>query len=471
MSDWKNFADDPRIRQTLAAILVDVFQTASDEGRLPCPEAIRSTLFFLFCKDSRDTVLRVNHPELFRACLRFLCTRRTAEELDNLAASPYPVFGSCPCAREGVFEKNKLLCLVHQHFNGHTHSALVTILQALAACLDKVLKTIQLETPLRRLLKARRNAAMHGHKLPWPAGEDDVVPFGARESIDSLCAWTTFLPAPALLSIVNRVYILGTNTSMPSLFVQAIIPRVLMPVVKQSLHQAASHPSTSRGYLDAINSLYYPAQVCRNLVIWDNEQLLDAIGPLRATYKSVAELCNNVQMAVNVAFSSRVKDELEHDIHFYFGGAAHRLCRVLGMPGGLDLAELYQQKIVDPLYSLAGYSQFLARDVLCARAGCHGTPLALGMRLSACGGCGHVYYCSRACQKKAWKDLRGPHRTVCGAIKTITEQLLSAQDSTGSRRLWDSDNRMGFHDQCVKAGVDPSAAKKVANYLRSVYCR
>lgn len=81
-----------------------------------------------------------------------------------------------------------------------------------------------------------------------------------------------------------------------------------------------------------------------------------------------------------------------------------------------------------------------------------------------------TYYCSQACQKVAWKDTLAAHRTICDSIKTIAEQLKTAQGGDGSRP-YDVKSIKDFDDRCVKGGVDPSAANQVTDYLRKIYGR
>lgn len=469
---WKNIANNPRACQTFTAIFLDVMQTACDEGRLPCPEATRTLVLLLFKDKYQAKAMRLNHPELLRICSRFMCTPRTKEELAALARTQPAGYNRCPCSRQDAFVKNRLMAWIHRHEYDEISSPLVIILESLANLLGNVIENLHLETTHKKCFNIVCNAAMYGRKRPWPAGRLDVLPFGAQVSIQSLCCWTPLFPArllPRLLRMVYWQYMSGTDGTIPSLLGQMIIPRILMPAVSSVLRRATSHESLSRDYLDTVNSLYDSAQILKLLESWDNDELLTAIGPLRTDYETLTKLCTSTKKVVDVAISTcGVSATIHDDIQIYFERAAGRLRAVLGISEGYVLPHPYPGTISTPLF---GYLHYLTRNIRCARAGCLETPLSLGRRLRVCGGCGHVFYCSRACQKLAWKDPLAQHRTMCNAIKTIMEQLYTAQPDDAVSQGYDPSNRTHFHNLCVRAGVDASDAKRVADYLRTVYGR
>jgi hypothetical protein len=49
----------------------------------------------------------------------------------------------------------------------------------------------------------------------------------------------------------------------------------------------------------------------------------------------------------------------------------------------------------------------------CYGPACLASPFALGARFKACGGCRVAQYCSRSCQKRAWRHATAPHRSIC----------------------------------------------------------
>jgi hypothetical protein len=49
----------------------------------------------------------------------------------------------------------------------------------------------------------------------------------------------------------------------------------------------------------------------------------------------------------------------------------------------------------------------------CYGPACLAMPFALGALFKVCGGCRVAQYCSRSCQKRAWRHTTAPHRSIC----------------------------------------------------------
>ena len=95
--------------------------------------------------------------------------------------------------------------------------------------------------------------------------------------------------------------------------------------------------------------------------------------------------------------------------------------------------------------------------------GCKITSVLNGGPLRACGGCKHVFYCSRTCQREAWKRQDLPHKTVCESMcifmQRVDEQLASMPQTQSA-----------FEEVCVSlAQRDESLARLVFDYVRVLY--
>ncbi|EIN10210.1 hypothetical protein PUNSTDRAFT_119268 [Punctularia strigosozonata HHB-11173 SS5] len=71
----------------------------------------------------------------------------------------------------------------------------------------------------------------------------------------------------------------------------------------------------------------------------------------------------------------------------------------------------------------------------CFGPACSETEATAGRKLHVCGGCGHMTYCSKECQRRAWKDQRAPHKPICKLIQDL--------EASGVRApVWKGDNIM-----------------------------
>jgi hypothetical protein len=76
-------------------------------------------------------------------------------------------------------------------------------------------------------------------------------------------------------------------------------------------------------------------------------------------------------------------------------------------------------------YNLFGRSlTYLAYDQKCRRVGCRRTAADTGRKLPFCVGCRRFQYCSRDCQKKAWRDSKVPHRDLCSSVAILCTTFL-----------------------------------------------
>ncbi|EIN10203.1 hypothetical protein PUNSTDRAFT_125169 [Punctularia strigosozonata HHB-11173 SS5] len=55
----------------------------------------------------------------------------------------------------------------------------------------------------------------------------------------------------------------------------------------------------------------------------------------------------------------------------------------------------------------------------CFGPGCPETEALLERKLQVCGGCNHMKYCSKECQRQAWKDQIVPHKPICKLIQGL----------------------------------------------------
>ncbi|KAK0452772.1 uncharacterized protein EV420DRAFT_1558415 [Desarmillaria tabescens] len=59
----------------------------------------------------------------------------------------------------------------------------------------------------------------------------------------------------------------------------------------------------------------------------------------------------------------------------------------------------------------------------CYSPGCLETFTSMGRKFQFCSGCVRVPYCSRQCQRQAWKTGQAPHRIICQMVKSFSDWI------------------------------------------------
>lgn len=107
--------------------------------------------------------------------------------------------------------------------------------------------------------------------------------------------------------------------------------------------------------------------------------------------------------------------------------------------------------------ALSRYAPNLYRAEICGNRACMEIFSTDHCALRACAGCKHMFYCSRSCQKTAWKDGAAAHRDVCGTLRGVMTRI--------GREEMEPDV---FAQRCE---VDDETLMKVVDNLVVVYSR
>ncbi|EPS94170.1 hypothetical protein FOMPIDRAFT_1055309 [Fomitopsis schrenkii] len=98
----------------------------------------------------------------------------------------------------------------------------------------------------------------------------------------------------------------------------------------------------------------------------------------------------------------------------------------------------------DPLIGAwACFADFVEVQYCCA-PDCSETCATLQQPFRRCGGCGVPRYCSRECQRRAWKHAASPHRQFCASLRVLMEKT----GMTRRGRAMTQDDCMTFLDNC-----------------------
>ncbi|EIN10204.1 hypothetical protein PUNSTDRAFT_142287 [Punctularia strigosozonata HHB-11173 SS5] len=75
----------------------------------------------------------------------------------------------------------------------------------------------------------------------------------------------------------------------------------------------------------------------------------------------------------------------------------------------------------------------------CFGPACTATEATAARKFHVCGGCNHMKYCSKECQRRAWKDQRAPHKPMCKLIQELQARGIASP-------VWAADNIMPASD-------------------------
>lgn len=168
--------------------------------------------------------------------------------------------------------------------------------------------------------------------------------------------------------------------------------------------------------------------------------------------------------------SRAISQKTISDVQEAFLMAAARFRALLGLPSDetryssrvLYTAGLWRDT-ADGVRSLASFSHNLFRGYVCGNRACSRTYFS-GGPLKACGGCRAVFFCSKKCQRAAWRDPDAAHRGVC-AVMTDVMMRVEWEGAGDPHRGGD------FGTAWLKAGVGEQEAGQVSDYLAKIYTR
>lgn len=422
-----------RARQIVAALFVDTVDHAISHNRLPCATLVYTALNVLVRKTSDDvmahdirTVMR-HHPDVLRACTRFLMAPRSSSDIAQLATAGRLESQGCACR----FDAGTIYDELHhpERLNmTPRHRGLDNVLLPITSTLQMASARVNRLGVLRAISRANRNV-LPGRRRPWPANMDDMVPLGLQQSISNLCAWAEVFLHVALRETVYTVYVNLAHYTSPSILLTDIIPRVFIPITDSIVAQWNSKSHTPHGALDTLHLL---KEARNDTIVAGGLGIVQARHILRrCTFdgQALVDLCLRVysmvcDIRVLLGGPSR---EVCDEVGLAFLTIACRFHQVLGLPRDPQRYPAAFLRTLDQwqattqagqIYELSVFHAYLYRPHICGYRMCART-----RQLFRCSGCGHMFYCSRACQKAAWRSDLAPHRMACGILRRVLEPV------------------------------------------------
>jgi hypothetical protein len=292
-------------------------------------------------------------------------------------------------------------------------------------------------------------------RIYWPTSLDALLPHGAEATTRSLISLYT-IAGPSDYSglhlSLRTLLALAHTLVLPVIITSKTFVKygVMSSVIATARELEKVIPNINAAVVGYWDSVVWLAQLSQDIVedIGDRAQrkAYHHLLPqnLFYAYMRVIVLCNafrtrvtnNARLAPKVMHTIRIA-QVNQTVADYMRLGAHLFDDFAGSPTGITLSMLgshvsapfgqivntapeYRDQHVVLWSRLRSALHVLIIRQRCGAPGCSYTPR--DGPLWRCSGCEPVHYCSRACQKRAWK--RGvAHRNVCSKIVEVTRGL------------------------------------------------
>lgn len=418
-----------------ADFAVDTIVTSLADPHNPrhCAQLLCGCMISLFNSMSgrhNQAILRVNRPEVYDACIRFITVPRSNEEENRLEDE----MNVCKCdVSDGRF---KLLHDISAKVNARTYRDLGL---AFARQVGNVLESTRLERKFHKVEKNQQRAAREGTVLPWPRSPQDLLPYGVGDSIATLAAWIELAePNSTYLGLLGNIIDLFKKEVVPTILASSTLPGRIVSIAQSSLQlltQVYPHE------IDLAVGRMMQVAVCYEM-LWlyfdqDESRALYAKAVERLGYSSPDQnpmhTCHLAIFLLSalvyfVPPGSQMADDIERMIDVFVDmGVKWHYCMNLPYdvekygPTIVDVARRRRELDKNPI--MMAYENFVELSLgdRCWSPGCRQTFAGAGRAFAACSGCRRITYCSKECLARAWRHEDAPHRAVCKQIKYIVD--------------------------------------------------
>jgi hypothetical protein len=322
------------------------------------------------------------------------------------------------------------------HHTGHTFCAQMgtdfpgvcaTLLSAILKFLIQPEFEDSLYHSLPRLDKLR-------HRRMWPMSVEELLPYGPRDTVRGLLAWLGFDLQLGGTKVVDNALVLHVAQVLTHYGYPIALPYLI-----------TSNKLISQGVLYTIQvacSIFYEFNPDKRRPGPTEDGAIGSLGRCSGLLMTLNDVCTDAERQLltredqNMLMVSYVRViEYLGALHARFGSDTVylHLQEYTSLAAVLlhDFPNLQNTPDMSPLIISASSSYTnnirwrmwqvviqVNRRQRCARPNCSHT-YADTMAFKRCGGCRRVVYCSRQCQKAAWRHVAAPHRHVCGSLRKM----------------------------------------------------
>jgi hypothetical protein len=264
----------------------------------------------------------------------------------------------------------------------------------------------------------------------WPKTLRQVLPHGAEDTMRALLGWFNVdigvTNVELIVRVVNGVYSYTSQVTLPYMITSpAFIARGILPLLQRGCDLMPTNMAQALDVFQTCQMALFSIAVHR-------------CGPThrRAFLESHAvALLGMCDRAVQLL--ARVRAGLPRRVITALQSRLDMLVQMLDTFAGMLMQDLfcwtegkvtYKLSVVPAVPHLNScFHRVLSALEYSSEGGCCGSPECTQSSLDVaslrlCGGCRRVMYCSRRCQKIAWKHLATPHRRFCDLIRRVCEE-------------------------------------------------
>ncbi|KAJ7595319.1 hypothetical protein C8J56DRAFT_1115063 [Mycena floridula] len=377
---------------------------------------------------------RVKYPSLLDAMLRFVATSRTADEILDLGDQ----MTLCRCdLREPVVAF--LHAPASEGCGGCECESCAAKMKTWSGCLFRLLHTVLHTVKSSKLA----NAAMIREKrkmVKWPASASALLPSGAKQMAQACIEWLRALDETTSIQVLAHLFPL-----CPSLMDEWFSSRNLTQIVMdyfvsfpESLKGGVTRPEHNDDPAEAeaaalaFNSDF--AKRVADMTLLFNRLLgfgskfgvlftISEIGKMYNTVLHLVDILPNLNPLPDFKLTIRMEE---------LRGLGHALFRLLPDPPFtinpklLTLAKGIHTGCIEHGDRYKVVNEDLIHFLIhphCAHSECGETTekATTNSSFGLCAGCKIMRYCSKDCQKAAWKDSKLPHGEICKDLGRFVE--------------------------------------------------
>ncbi|KAH9918017.1 uncharacterized protein B0H18DRAFT_1032890, partial [Fomitopsis serialis] len=429
--------------------------------------------------------LRKTYPEYLSACATYVSRPRSTQDEEELEAS----LQNCSCSALGTSGRNQRAMLGWLHTFEVAHKFTPdNFTQALVRHLAGILNNA-VETKTVGCISAKsglkRHRKKHTGRPLWPGDPSQLIPHGLEQSMkgytDSFrrCTIDRFQDG---LSLVGDLLAICGRSIFPHLL--HYLPE--MPIKVTGLITGVCHErKATLGAPVAFEverswacTLLIVMDFCRTIMDlgeWNPAEIelfVRVAAPYKGSMKSLGLLfmCDTIlkHLALFREGTTLFPEDQFTDLAVFFArfGAMFYPHRSPDDTTVFHKSILYLRAKVtdsssDPVESVWQGLSWLSKIRRCCAPGCLETFASAQRTFARCAGCGVPRYCSRECQKRAWKHTTFPHKDVCAKLRAFRERTdLGLKD----RVLTESDHQP-FVDACRADEELPALAEECEKHL------
>lgn len=461
-----------------------VASVANPRQPLHCTTFLHGCLMALHWKDlglANSEILRTHHHNLYNACMALLTAPRPHEDFEHVASETWHLrkditeaLDTCHCDTEDAFIRQ-----VHMvsdsarpdqdkpcSYSDLGHLLFVIIHNALQPARDE---------NIHKISRNAAKAARAGKLVMWPTKPQELLPYGAKASVEALILWVEIAPHAVSLGMLGSMleickkqiipYIVGSKTLAGQLASITEIVLVVWMVQQQNPGRTNVTPTK------CLHDLKRIALFCHMLadLCYETELKKFAVGSVERLLgmgNIVFKWLPGIQASIQ-PLSVSAKQDITY-IRMYYTALCSLVHRYFDIPFDStkyhpiivsnSLQRMAQEE--DPLVMVFQAFLRLAGDQRCYAPGCPNTFASAGRKFNNCAGCKRTPYCSKQCQTRAWKHATVPHKSICKKLGSLAD--LTSLPS----KLTDPMGGVAFARAFKAKGIDGAIAADVAIHMK-----